>query len=238
MTKMTIRKICILLFLLTLSFPSHSKKYVFSVKLMTKIAQDVGKEMVFKENPKAFLDEVHKRIYEAYPELVVPPKEGDWIFNSVGGSLAEIKILYCTTTEYLSLWGSPLATEGFSGRYPALDVWDIMLSGLMKSYKPGDHKYDVYRNNPLENEYQTSLLYRTVGKHFALEEGTYMIDYGRGNLISALNAGAILGHKYVTGDKYSKKKMLGTCSKMTFKNASIKRRRIIRKYKESNPDFN
>ncbi len=226
------------LFFFLFSSQVFAKGYVFSVKLMTEIAQEVGSTMDFNEDPKAFINEVHKRIYDLYPELVVPPGEGEWIFNSVGGSLAEIKVLYCTATEYLSLWGSPIATEGFSGRYPDLDVWDIMLSGHMKSYKPGDHKYDVYVNNPKEGQHQTSFLPRTVGKHFSMNDGTYMIDYGRGNLLTALNSGAILGHKYVTGDKYSKKKMLGGCTKMMMENAGLKKRRIIRKYKASNPDFN
>lgn len=226
----------ILFLIFSSSIFATDRKYIFNIQKLTQIAQETGRTFEYKQNPKEFLETVNRKIYESYPELVVPPEDGLWTFNSVGGSLAEIKILYCSPTEYLALWGSPLTTEGFSGRYPDLDVWDIMLSGLMKSYAPGQHQYNTYQNNPEQDFHQTSFLPKGVGKHFSMTEGSYMIDYGRGSLITALGAGAMLGHKYVTGDKKSKKEILAECTRLTFMNANPKRRAAIKKYKEENPE--
>jgi len=228
-----------LLALALLSTPAVAEKRpIFSLKVLEAIARGVAGRAQDR-GAKAMLDEVNSRVHDAYPELIVPAGEGEWIFNSVGGSLAEIKVLFCSPTEYMALWGSPLATEGFSGRYAKMDVWDIMLSGTMRSYAPGgEHRFDTYVNSGPEGTHQTSWLKREVGKHFQMDPGSYMIDYGRGNLLGSLKTGAILGHKYVTGDSYSRKRMLSTCAHQTFDNwLTPARRKAIRRYRATNPDL-
>lgn len=213
-------------------------KPIFSLKALETIAKGVaGLSEPAGKNRKYMIDEAHRRIYDAYPELIVPPGKGSWVFNAVGGALAEMKILFCSPNEYIALWGAPITTEGFSGRYHKLDVWDIMLDGRMYSYAPGQHQYDTYMNSGSDDTHQTSWLKRGVGKHFKLEDGTYMIDYGRGDLMSALGAGAKLGHKYVTGDRDTMRKILNTCAQETFKNwLNADRKAAIKKYRATNPD--
>lgn len=215
-------------------------RYIFSIKVMEEIARSAaGQAGPAGEFRKEMLDEVNRKLHAAYPELIMAPGEGEWIFNSVGGSLAEIKVLFCSPNEYVALWGAPVETDGFSGRYNKMDVWDIMLDGSMQSYAPGgNHQYDVYENTGFPGTHLTSWLRRGIGKHFRLEKGAYMIDYGRGNLISSLASGAILGHTNVTGDSYSLRKMLGGCAQATFRNwFNAERRRAVARYRETNPDY-
>ena len=196
-------------------FAKKEKKYVFSVQRLKEIARSV-KGMPRKE----MLKRVEELIKEEYSIAV--RDEGIWTFNSVGGSLAEIKILFCSMNEYVSIWGAPMPTNGFSGRYKKMDVWDIMLDGKMESYAPGEHEVTKY-----ENGVKDSFLPRGKGVHYRLlEGGAYMIDYGRGNLISSLNDGVIKGHGNVTGDGKSRKEMLGECWRSMKKN--FKNRKVIR----------
>jgi sigma non-opioid intracellular receptor len=221
---------------------SAKERPVFSVKVLESIARSVqGLAGEKGERRKELLDETQRRIHKAYPELV-SATPGKWIFNAVGGSLAEIQVLFCSPREYLSIWGAPLETDGFSGRYNKMDVWDIMLDGLMHSYAPGgNHQADLYMNGANaegKSGKLTSLLKRGDGKHFRLQQGAYMIDYGRGNLLLSLKAGAILGHKYVTGDRKSMHAMLGGCAAQTFHNwLSPERREAMERYRATNPDF-
>ncbi len=226
--------------------PAHAepRHAIFSVKIVTEIARSVaGLAGPHGEHRKEMLDEAQRRLHAAYPELITGPEEGLWVFNSVGGSLEEIKLLFCSPSEYMALWGAPVDTNGFSGRYWGMDVWDIMLDGKMVSYAPGgDHQTTTFANGGGDAStggvQQTSLLERGIGKHFTLQQGGYMIDYGRGDLVSSLIPGAILGHTYVTGDSYSLKHILGACAKQTFANwLTPERRRAIAHYRETNPDY-
>lgn len=211
-----------------------SRHPVFSVSEFEDLARDVkGMEGPEGREREAMLLEVQRRLHQRYPEIVLPPSEEGWTFNAVGGSLAEIKVLFCSPREYVALWGSPVQTDGFSGRYAKLDVWDVMLAGRMSSYMPGDgHQAWLYLNDGGPDSHQTSFLARGDGRHFSLEEGAYMIDYGRGKLLSALRVGARLGHRNVTGDKVSRRHMLRGCARQSLSNwFDGDRRRALRRYR-------
>lgn len=213
---------------------------MFAVPKMVQIAKSISG--VSGPSHRAVMDEAHRQLYAEYPNVMFPVNstETQWAFNSIGGSLAEIRLLYASLWEYVALWGSPLASGGFSGRYGRLDVWDIMLGGRMRSYSPTAEDPDVFEYiNKGEGSatcsaktYQTSVLRHGEGRHFLIEDGTYMIDYGRGNILSVLSSGVALGHRYVTGDRWSSRNIRLGFAKLALHNLTRKRRRHIARYAE------
>ena len=52
----------------------------------------------------------------------------DWFFNIAGGATGIMTVLHGSLSEYLIWFGTPVGTEGFSGRYH-LDIYDVAISG-------------------------------------------------------------------------------------------------------------
>ena len=50
-----------------------------------------------------------------YPNRIRRKKT--WVFRMCGGSLGMLTILYASVTEYLVIVGSPIGSEGYTGRY-------------------------------------------------------------------------------------------------------------------------
>ena len=109
-------------------------------------------------------------------------KQGDWIGSRAGGVLGKLTFLYISFTEYLIIFGCPAGTQGFSGRYNYMEIWDFFLTGKTITYD-------------LESEQiaPTILLPGDVGylgKGHSLgveiQAGSWMIEYGRGPNITAL----------------------------------------------------
>jgi len=104
----------------------------------------------------------------------------DWIFNLAGGATGVMKILHASLSEYLIIFGTPVGTEAFSGRY-RIDIHDFVLVGEMWTYleetctarvtsRPGDH----------------AVLRAGQVKGFRLREDTWMLEYGRGPIVTSL----------------------------------------------------
>ena len=114
----------------------------------------------------------------AYPDHIDPAN--DYIFNLTTGFCGMMKVLHASVTEYLIIFGSAVGTEAYSGRYQ-LEIHDFVMSGEMWAYteercgerlvsRPGDH----------------AVLRRGHAKGWRIVEGTWMLEYGRGFLPSAL----------------------------------------------------
>jgi C-8 sterol isomerase len=55
------------------------------------------------------------------------------MFNLAAGATGMMTVLHGSLSEYLLLFGSPIGTEAFSGRY-RLDIWDWVIAGEMWTY--------------------------------------------------------------------------------------------------------
>lgn len=69
-----------------------------------------------------------------YPGHIL--REDEWIFNNAGGAMGMMRVLHASLTEYLILFGSPVGTEGHSGRFLA-DDWFFILDGEQWAYTEG-----------------------------------------------------------------------------------------------------
>ena len=114
----------------------------------------------------------------AYPRHI--DTRQDWLFNLAGGLTGVMQVLHASLTEYVLLYGTPLGTEGFSGRF-RIDIWDVLLSGSFSTYTDRD-----------PSQAHTS----TVGELVHLPPGvtkavriapqSWMLEYARGPIFTSL----------------------------------------------------
>jgi C-8 sterol isomerase len=134
-----------------------------------------------------------------------------WTFNSAGTAFCQIAIAFASTNEYVAFFGTPIGAEGFSGRYKA-DVWDLMFDGEMWTYVPGQFDKDVYLAGDL------AYLPRDGGKGVRYVDHAWMIDYGRGNVLSMFPFGVIAPAMFYTLDWQSAWEQLVDFAKIAIRN--------------------
>ncbi|MDR1735163.1 MAG: hypothetical protein LBR73_09845 [Oscillospiraceae bacterium] len=119
----------------------------------------------------AACNQIVAELKEKYPDHI--RTDLPWIFNNAGGAMGEMKLLHVSLSEYIILFGSPIGTEGHSGRYAA-DVYDYVFSGEMWCYHEGEVERTLYK--PGDGAHLT----RTQTKGYKLPEGAFMLEYSRG----------------------------------------------------------
>ena len=105
-----------------------------------------------------------------------------WVLNSANGALGQLALLYASLTEYVIFFGSPIGTEGHSGRYLA-EVYDFMLTGEMWTYLEGETEKTVYKPG------DAAFLPRRRAKGYCIHEGSWMLEYARGLIPAMLPSG-------------------------------------------------
>ena len=105
-----------------------------------------------------------------------------WIFNNAGGAMGQMKILHVSLSEYVILFGTPIGTEGHSGRYNA-EVFDFVFDGEMWCYHEGSLNRTVYKPG------DAAYLKRKQTKGYKVQDSAFMLEYARGNIPSMLRFG-------------------------------------------------
>ena len=121
---------------------------------------------------------VGEELSRAYPGHV-STAEG-WIFNVTAGATGVMKLFHASLSEYVILFGTPIGTEGFSGRY-RLDIHDFQIAGETWTY-PEDRVGERVVSRPGDH----MLLARGRVTGFRALEGSWMLEYGRGLVPMAL----------------------------------------------------
>jgi C-8 sterol isomerase len=96
-----------------------------------------------------------------------------WLFNNAGGAMGAMTLLHASLSEYLIFFGTPIGTEGHSGRYRA-QVYDFLLDGEMWCYVPGEAERTVYRPGDAAH------LDRAQAKGYRIPDHAWMLEYARG----------------------------------------------------------
>lgn len=151
------------------------------------------------------LERFYILLLDQFPDHINQPKDCPWTWNDVGFVKARIRILYCNLGhqgKYIALFGSSSRQHGYSGLYKHMEVYDIMITGLMKSYST--HQKDALPHYFAPGE--ISDLRKNVDRYYHMmstdadyatnppsdkQEEPYMIDMGVGNIVSAFPDGVI-----------------------------------------------
>lgn len=124
---------------------------------------------------------VAEELARAYPGHVETRER--WIFSLAGGATGIMTILHGSLSEYVLIFGTPVGTEGFSGRY-RIDIDDFVLAGEMWTYDESDvAARRVYH----PGEWAT--LERGRVKGVRLKEDTWLLEHGWGPVVTALPVG-------------------------------------------------
>ncbi len=151
-------------------------RYLFDPKVLHECAQ-VG---IGKPHEEMF-DVVTQALAERYPGHIDTGRR-NWIFNNAGGAMGQLTLLHASLSEYIIFFGTPIGTEGHSGRYTT-DVHDFMMEGEMWCYLEGHTERKVYV--PGDHAYLGS----NQVKGYRIPESAYMLEYSRGNIPSMLPFG-------------------------------------------------
>lgn len=153
--------------------------YVFDPDELNEIVQNVvASERTLEER----FDGITAALAERYPKYV-DTRPRNWIFNNAGGAMGQLTLLHLSLSEYLIFFGSPIGTEGHSGRY-ATEVYDIMIRGEIWTYLEGDTERQVNRPG---GDYLR--LGRSLAKGYKIPSDGWMLEYARGPIPSMVPFG-------------------------------------------------
>lgn len=97
-----------------------------------------------------------------------------WILNNAGGAMGQIALLHGSITEYLLFFGTPIGTEGHSGRYRT-EVYDFLIRGEMWTYTEGETERKTTK--PGDNY---AYLGKRRAKGYKIPSDGWMLEYARG----------------------------------------------------------
>lgn len=136
------------------------------------------------------LERLYFKLKSQFPDLINDPEQCPWTWNDVGFIKARIRILCSKVGKdgfYGALFGSSIAQRGYSGSYKKMEVYDIMITGGMKSFDqhPRASLPMVYRAGDISD------LKITEKRVYEMNDFTYMYDMGIGDPLFAFPDGII-----------------------------------------------
>jgi C-8 sterol isomerase len=147
--------------------------YIFDPhKLHTLASKRVG--LPHKEMVAAIIDDCARE----YPGHIETRQK--WILSVCGGAMGIMTILHGSLSEYLLIFGTPIGTEGFSGRY-RVDIYDVIIGGEMWTYTE-----ESFSEKIVTMPGEMAHLRRRQVKGFKFPEGAWMLEYGRGPIPTTL----------------------------------------------------
>jgi sigma non-opioid intracellular receptor len=132
------------------------------------------------------LDAAKTRLAQTYPDLIDPDRER-WIFTKAGGIVGKVSFLYASINEYLLMFGAPVATQGFSGRYNHIDIHKFILAGRYSTYDLETRQITpgVFGAGELVS------LPRGEVRGMEIASGSWHLEYGRGPVVTAMPFGLV-----------------------------------------------
>lgn len=128
-----------LLFILTLAVSVFlgldqikDRFYIFDQNVLQQVAQK--NIALYSHDSHLMMTKLAEDLAQEYPGHIRLTEE--WVFNNAGGAMGSMWILHGSLTEYLIIFGTPVGTEGHTGRFMADDYF-IMLEGEQWAYNAG-----------------------------------------------------------------------------------------------------
>jgi hypothetical protein len=142
--------------------------YIFDADVIHECAmQGLG-----KPKPEMF-DAIADAMEDAYPGRI--DRSQPWIYSIAGGAMIQMKLYFASTMEYLMIWGTPIGSEGHSGRH-AVGFWDTVIDGETWYYAEGQFEKRIYKPG--------DRIWVGPGQARAMNftDGVWAVEYARGPL--------------------------------------------------------
>lgn len=128
----------------------------------------------------AMFDAVAEALERAFPGHV--DHDQPWIYSIAGGAMIQMKVYFASLTEYLIIWGTPIGSEGHSGRH-LMAFWDTVLDGECWYYTEGQFERTVFRPG------DRIFVGRGEACGMNFTDGVWALEYARGPLPLSLPFG-------------------------------------------------
>jgi C-8 sterol isomerase len=143
--------------------------YIFEPKVLQEVAQSaIAKN--YSSTAKT-IDHIVKALDKHYPGHV--NKVQEWVFNNAGGAMGAMYLIHASLTEYVIIFGTPVGTEGHTGRYLADDYF-IILEGEQWAFYPGAFEREVYTPGHMHH------LPRGYAQQYRMPDKCWALEYARG----------------------------------------------------------
>lgn len=186
---------------------SQERFYVFDPTFLHELAQDAI--LTHGNATDSIISHIIANLTETYavsnetkPKTVLQTSTTPehWVLNNAGGAMGAMLIIHASITEYLIIFGTPLGTEGHTGRHTADDYFNILI-GEQWAFSPGALEKEVYTAN-LSNHYVRRQLFRRIqvypagsvhylprgsAKQYKMHEGCFALEYARGGLYISIS---------------------------------------------------
>lgn len=153
--------------------------YVFDQHVLHRIAQ----EAVATGQPlKGKVSHMRERLTALYPGQI--SQNDEWVYNVAGGAMGQMTVLHASLWEYLIVFGTPIGTEGFSGRFTADDYF-MILEGEQWAFNEGESGRMVFKPGDMHH------MPRGEARGYRMPEHCYALEYARGFIPTMLPFGLI-----------------------------------------------
>ena len=105
------------------------------------VVHECGLAGLGQKKPEMF-DTVARAIEARYPGHI--DHSQPWIYSIAGGAMIQMKLYFASVMEYIMIWGTPIGSEGHSGRH-AVGFWDTVLDGETWYYGEGQFEKTIYK---------------------------------------------------------------------------------------------
>jgi hypothetical protein len=141
-------------------------RYVFDPNTIHEIAaRNLG------SRPAEMFAAIEGQLTVRYPGHI--DRTQPWIFSNAGGAMIQVRFLYASFSEYVLFFGTPVGTEGHSGRHPA-EFHDTVLDGEAWYYREGQFDRDVHRPG------DRIFVGRGQAAGMRIPDHVWMVEYCRG----------------------------------------------------------
>jgi len=147
-----------------------SKGFIFAPKVLHNAALTALKAHQNTSFAKV-IESIVTQLDTHYPGHI--NKEQQWIFNNAGGAMGQMYLLHCSLTEYVIIFGTPIGTEGHTGRFLADDYF-IILDGEQQAFSTGSFARESYKPGDMHH------LPRGFAQGYRCPDHCFALEYARG----------------------------------------------------------
>jgi C-8 sterol isomerase len=154
---------------------SRRSPFLFDPDVLGRIARGVLGQPL-----EQMVEQIADQLEHEYPGHI--RHDRPWVLNNAGGAMGMMTVLHASITEYVIVFGSPIGTEGHSGRYNSEDYFFI-LEGEQWAYSEHSPTREVYKPGDLH------VLPKGLAQGYRMPDRCFALEYARGFIPAMLPFG-------------------------------------------------